>query len=339
MKAALLTEPFRFDVVDRPEPEPGAEEVLIRVQRVGICGSDVHIWRGEYVRDQLPRVPGHEFAGEVASFGEAVRGLKVGDAVTADINVGCGRCPQCLSDNAMLCPHVEQIGIHRDGAFAEYVVAPASHVVRLPGGMSASIGALAEPVGCAARSLRRCRLTAGQSLLVIGTGPMGMLHVQMAKALGAKPIVALEANPRLADMAKEYGASQAVSNLEKAWEARQALTRGTGFDVVVECVGKTELYEFGVKAVRSGGVLGCFGLEQADRFANIAPYDLVVKEKTMIGSVGATATDMKAAIECLTNGDIATEPFTETVFGLERIEDAFRAAAIERAALKVQIAP
>ena len=284
-------------------------------------------------------MPGHEFAGDVASVGNEVHGLSVGDLLTADINLGCGQCPQCLSDNAMLCARVKQIGIHKDGAFAEYVAVPASHVIKLPRGMTASVGALAEPAGCVARNLRRCRLTAGQSLLVIGAGPMGMLHLQMAKALGAKPVVVLEANPRLADMAKTYGADLAVSNLEEAAAATESFTQGRGFDVVVECVGKTELYEFGVRAVRSGGVLGCFGLEQADRFASIAPYDLVLKEKMMIGSVGATANDMQSAIALLASGQIVTAQFTEAVFGLEQIEEAFRAAATDRVALKVQLAP
>jgi 2-desacetyl-2-hydroxyethyl bacteriochlorophyllide A dehydrogenase len=339
MKAALLTEPYHFEIVDRPMPAPQPGEILVRVARVGICGSDVHIYRGEYIREQLPRVPGHEFSGEVVDVADKSTGFKPGDLVTADINIGCGHCLHCLADDAMLCQEVKQIGIHRDGAFSQYITFPAKYAIKLAPGMTPAMGALVEPAGCVARNLRRCHLAAGQSLFVVGAGPMGMLHVQIARTSGAAPIVVLEANPKLAALAKAQGADYTATNLEEAREINAKITQGRGFDIVAECVGKPELYEFGISMVRAGGVLSCFGLAQAGQIAKIPPYNMVMQEKSMVGSVGATARDMITAMTLIAGGRIAAGPYTECVYELENIEEAFRAFTIDKVALKVQLAP
>ena len=339
MKAALLTEPFRFELVELPLPPVGPEEMLVRVRRAGICGSDVHIYRGEYVRDQLPRVPGHEFAGEVVELGGKSAEFAVGDLVTADINIGCGRCARCRADDAMLCAEVSQIGIHRDGAFAEYVSVPLKQGIRLPAGVGAAIGALAEPVGCVTRSLHRCGMREGRSILVIGAGPMGMLHLQVARAMGASIAVVLEADPARAAIAGSLGADRVAARLDEARDSAADLTGDGGFDIVVECVGKTNLYEFGLSAVRPGGVLACFGLVQADLLAGISPYEMVLREKSMVGSVGANGQDMRKALDLLASGRVAAAPYCDKVFQLEEVNEAFRAFAVEKSALKVQLAP
>lgn len=337
MKAALLTEPFHFEFVERPKPLPGPGELLARVRRVGICGSDVHIYRGEYVREGLPLVPGHEFAAEVVEVNGLSSDLAAGDLVTADINIGCGECRYCLSDSPMLCAQVRQLGIHRDGAFAEYIVFPLRSAVKLPVDMTPAVGALLEPLGCVVRSLRRSGLQPGQSLFVIGAGPMGMLHVQVAKTMGANPIVVLEADPRRAELARTLGADVVISSPEDARQAAAQTCGGDGFDVVVECVGKAQLYEFAIGVLRPGGTLSCFGLDRPDSLVRLASPHLVLQEKSLVGTVGASARDMQAAAGLVDSGGIDIAPYTSKVFALPDLEQAFDCFANRMEALKVQI--
>lgn len=338
MRAAVLREPHRFEIVERPMPVLAHGDMLVRVRMAGICGSDVHLYRGEYVPEQLPRVPGHEFAGEVVEIRGPSADVAVGDLVTADINVGCGHCSHCTAGDPMLCATVRQIGIHLDGAFAEYVVVPTRQAIRLPPGTPPQLGALIEPAGCVTRSLRRCGLRAGQSLLVIGAGPMGMLHIQLAKAIGASPIVVVELDHKRSTTAKRHGADVAVGSFEMARSVADEISDGRGFDVVAECVGKSNLYEFGIELVRPGGVLAFFGWEQSDRTARFASYDIVMKEKTLVGSVGANGSDMRAAFELITENSIDVSHFTDCAFDLVDIDRALNAFAVDKIALKVQIA-
>ncbi len=340
MRAALLTAPRTFEIVERPIPVPNEGEVLVRVLRVGICGSDVHIYKGEYETEQLPRVLGHEFAGEVVEVrGGQGESLQVGDIVTADINIGCGRCIHCRSRNGVLCERVSKIGIQRDGAFAEFISVPASHAIRLPPGMSPEIGALVEPAGCVMRSLKRSGLKAGDSLLVIGAGPMGMLHLQLAKALGAKHVTVLELDEGRAAAALSAGADAIARTAEDVARYVGEFGNSGGFDIAVECVGIAALYERAVGWIRPGGTLSCFGIEQAGRTASYVPFDVVLAEKSIVGSVGAVAEDMRDAIDVLQRGEVDTKLYTQHLFGLADADRAMRAFFEQKVGLKVQIDP
>lgn len=338
MKAAVLVAPGAFEIVERPVPEPAEGEVLVKVSHAGICGSDVHIYRGESEREQLPRILGHEFAGRIVkSNARSGVDFAVGDLVTADINIGCGHCTHCLKGDAVLCPTGRKIGIHQDGAFAEYVVVPAGQVIVLPAGMSPEQGALVEPTGCVARSLGRCKLGKEDSLLVIGAGPMGILHVQMARAMGAGRIVVVEQDSERAQVALSSGADATAPDMGLLSGAAARIMDEGGFDVVVECIGKAAIYELALKVVRPGGCVSCFGLEQRGRLAGFEPFDIVMSEKTLVGSVGAMASDMRAAVRLLESGAIDVSAFTKHVFPLDQIDRAMKAFCVDRIGVKVQL--
>ncbi|TIQ91495.1 MAG: hypothetical protein E5X64_31945, partial [Mesorhizobium sp.] len=263
--------------------------------------------------------------------------IVIGDLVTADINIGCGSCMHCQAGSPMLCGLVSQIGVHRDGVFAQYVTVPCGNLLVLPSVIGPAVGALLEPLGCVARNLRRIGLRAGQRVLVIGAGPMGMLHIQTAKSLGAGTVMVLEPDPVRADLARRLGADITAFTKEEALNAMQRADGGPGFDVAVDCVGNAELVEFAARVVRSGGTVGCFGLDRPEHLARIPLSHFVLSEKSLVSSVGASLADMRSALDLIVNAGLNTAPYTGAVYPLQDIAQAFEAFAVRKVALKVQI--
>ena len=161
MQAAVLKEPGRYEIEERPIPTPGRGEVLIRIARVGICGTDLHIFHGHYASESLPMVPGHEFTGTIHALGEGVSGLAVGGKAVVDMNIGCGTCFWCRRNEILNCPEMQQMGITMDGAFAEYMVVPARLVIPAPGHVPDAVLALTEPLSCVVRAARKAQITFG----------------------------------------------------------------------------------------------------------------------------------------------------------------------------------
>lgn len=176
MKAAMIEAPGRALVTTAPEPEPGPNDVVIRVRAAGICGTDLHIFKGEYEAG-YPLIPGHEFSGEVVAVGAHVERFREGDRVTADPNIACNRCANCQRNEPNQCKHLQAVGVTRDGAFAEYVVVPEGNVFSI-GSIPFDDAALIEPLACVVWGLQRVQVQVGDSALVFGAGPMGCLLVQ-----------------------------------------------------------------------------------------------------------------------------------------------------------------
>ena len=241
MKAAVLVAPMQFELRDVPVPECGA--------------SDVHIYHGNYSSDRLPLILGHEFSGTIAEVGSAVKGLKVGQAVTADINLGCRSCFYCRKNEILNCTQMVQLGIHVDGGMAEYVRVPAYAVVPLPAAMPVEEGAMVEPLSCIVRAFRRGHVRLAESVLVIGAGPIGQMHMQLAVRAGAAPVIVVEPNEQRARLAKELGADLVVTDPAQLEAAVRGATDGRGVDVAIESVGSTELYEKAFTLIRPGGLI------------------------------------------------------------------------------------
>ena len=206
MTAAVLHGPEDLRIEEVLVPSIAEDEVLVKVDACGICGTDVHILRGHFPVPNLPLIPGHEFSGRVVEVGSAVDRVTVGEPVTADINIGCDRCYYCRHQMRMFCPQLSQIGVHRDGAFAEYVKAPAAAVYRLPDHMTPEQGAYVEPLACAMHGQERAEIRAGSTVAIIGAGPMGLVHVQLSKLRGAAQIIASEPNAARRAKAADLGA-------------------------------------------------------------------------------------------------------------------------------------
>ena len=188
MQAARLSQPgtIRVDEVARPAPGPG--DVLVRVEATGICGSDRHMFRGEYPT-ALPVTLGHEFCGVIEALGPGATRLQSGELVTADPNIGCGYCAACRAGRVNLCASLQAIGVTRDGGFAEFVAMPETQAIGLPAGLDPLLGAFSEPLACCLHGLDVAAIRPGDSVVVLGGGVIGLLMVQLARLAGAGVVV------------------------------------------------------------------------------------------------------------------------------------------------------
>jgi threonine dehydrogenase-like Zn-dependent dehydrogenase len=223
MKAAQITHPGEATVITTDVPSVGADDVLIQVRAAGICGTDLHIFKGEY-EAEYPLIPGHEFSGEVVAVGENVRNFKVGDRVTADPNIPCNRCIHCQRNEPNQCRNLRAIGVTRSGAFAEYVVAPEGNVFSI-GNMSYSAAALIEPLACVVWGQKQIDVQPGDTALVFGAGPMGLLIAQSLKQAGATRVVVTDVVPWRLEMAAQLGATETVIVDDKQQAFLKALNR------------------------------------------------------------------------------------------------------------------
>jgi 2-desacetyl-2-hydroxyethyl bacteriochlorophyllide A dehydrogenase len=337
MRAAVLTAPRRFEIREIAVPAIGANDVLIRVSRCGVCGTDLHIFNGHYSADRLPLVPGHEFAGHVAALGTDVRGLKEGDPVIGDINIGCGRCFYCRRNEVLNCPEMRQLGIHTDGAFAEYISLPARLVIPLPPAMPLEVAALTEPLACVVRAAKKIGLGMAQSVVVLGAGPIGNLHVQLARTMGAAPVIVADLDPERTALALDCGADLAVSDPGLLRRAVLDATGGRGADVAIESVGSRTLYEQAFDLIRPGGRVLAFGLTDAATRVPISPLDMILRETAIRGSVARMGEDMHQALTLLAHGRIRTEPFLGAGHSLEDIQEVLAGFGAGTRSLKLQI--
>lgn len=337
MRAAVLAAPRRFEIREIGVPAIGPEDVLIRVSRCGVCGTDLHIFNGHYSADRLPLVPGHEFAGHVAALGTDVRGLKEDDPVIGDINIGCGRCFYCRRNEVLNCPEMHQLGIHTDGAFAEYICLPARLVIPLPPDIPLEVAALTEPLACVVRAAKKIGLGMAQSVVVLGAGPIGNLHVQLARTLGAAPVIVADLDPGRAALALDCGADLAVSDPGLLRRTVLDATGGRGADVAIESVGSRTLYEQAFDLIRPGGQVLAFGLTDAATRVAISPLDMILRETAIRGSVAGMGEDMHQALTLLAHGRIQTEPFLGASYPLDDIQEVLAGFGAGTRLFKLQI--
>lgn len=337
MKAAVLIAPGRFEVRDVPLPQFGAEDALIRVSRTGICGTDLHIFHGHYAADRLPLIPGHEFCGSVDEVGANVRHLTPGQRVVADINIGCGTCYWCRRNEVLNCPTMTQVGIGRDGAFAEYVSLPARLVIPAPDAVPDAVLALTEPVACVVRAARKADARFGQSVVILGAGPMGNLHVQMMRLVGAAPIIVADLSEARCQMALAVGADAAISDPTALRDQVLALTQGRGADLVIESVGSPKLYATAQSLIRKGGHIALFGLTGPEEALPVNILRTILEENSLKGSVAGMGEDMHDALTLLAHGRFRTDAFTQASYALDEIQTAFDTFSARPADLKTQI--
>jgi len=231
-------------------PSPGPGEVLIRVAACGICGTDVHIFRGEYM-GEYPLVPGHEFSGEVVAVGEGVSRFRVGDRVAVEPNIACGNCEACLNNRQNFCENWQAIGVTLPGGMAEYVVAPEPAVFDI-GSLSFAEGAFMEPLSCVIHGVERAGIRLGDRVAILGAGPIGLLMVQVVRLRGAATITVLERQAARRELAVRLGAMHAVATFEE-------LTPDA-YDVVIDATGVPGVMSHTLSLVRKGGSVLLFGV-------------------------------------------------------------------------------
>jgi len=285
MKAIRMVEPGKpLELQNIPIPAAGAEDVLVRVRAAGICHSDAHYRAGRSGMGILPITLGHEVAGEVEWVGAKVTTVKAGDRVCLHYNISCGACYYCKSGNEQFCTTVKMIGHHVDGGYAEYIAMPTRNAIHLPEEISFEEGAtLMCASATALHALRRGRVREGETVAVFGVGGLGLSAIQLAKALGAVDVYAVDIKQDKLELASEYGAIPVDASRSDAVEEIRKLTRGKGVDVALEMIGLPVTMK---QTIESLGVLGravIVGLSQSP--LEVHPYQtLIGYEAEILGS-------------------------------------------------------
>lgn len=289
MKAIVYQAPRQFRYMDVPQPEPGPDEVLIRVRANGICGTDLHIHEGEFLAE-FPLIPGHEITGEIAAVGAAVTGLAVGQRVVADNTELCGHCFYCRRDQPLYCEHFISHGCNVAGGSAEYVAIKAAKVFPIQR-LSWREAVMVEPTACALHGMDVIGLKPGSEVLLFGAGPTGIVLAQLLKLNGAAHLtVAAPPGPKL-DLVAELAADEAVpvDRHDYSRHRQHLLARHPhGFDCVVEATGVAALCQEAIQYARKGGELIVYGVyAEADR-VTWSPYEIFQRELTVKGSFAQT---------------------------------------------------
>lgn len=245
-----------------PVPDIREDEVLIRVDKAGICGTDLHIYlwdRWSESRLHLPLVPGHEFAGTVEKVGAAVQGVTAGDYVSGEGHVVCWRCRACRTGNPHVCQNLKVLGVDFNGAFAEYVKLPGTNVIHNDRRIPLRVAAVQDPLGNAVQTAFSGD-PAGNVALVLGCGPIGLMAIAVAKAAGARAVIALEKNAYRRNLAGRMGATHTYDDFDAAQQGIDEITEGAGVDDVYEMSGAGPLLNFGLKAVKPAGGIHILGI-------------------------------------------------------------------------------
>jgi len=336
MKAVIFRAPGELVLDDLPMPSPGPGEIRLRPQAVGICGTDTHILRGEFPAAR-PVVLGHEIAGVVEALGAGVKGLNEGDIVTIEPHAYCTSCRYCRAGQEHLCLEKRAFGVHLNGGLEEAVVVPARTAYRLPKGFDARLGCLAEPAACCIHGMDRLAPRSGAPLLVIGAGPAGLILTRLARLAGAAPLVVSEPDPARRAAALTFGADLALDPKDPTFrEHAMDITNGHGFDSIVEAAGTPATLELAIDLAARGGRILVFGVAPMQATATIRPFDIFVRELTLIGSVINPYTHERA-VNILPR--LGLEQLSIAQFSIDRFEDAFAAQAAGTAGTKVQILP
>ena len=331
MKAAVIEKPNQVSVVTVDDPAPGADQVILKVEACGICGTDIHVIRGEFAPTRYPIIPGHEFCGEVVAVGRGVKTVRVGDFVAGDPSLYDGTCRQCRVGRFNLCENWNGIGVGSvNGACAEFVAIPAANAFRLPVGVPRYWGTLVEPLSCAVHGLDQVHAMAAADYLIYGAGTMGLLLAQLVKESGAGSLDMVERNPGRHAVAKRLAADRIATSADE-------LDRLQGWDVVIDATGAVPAIEDGLRRVARGGTFLVFGVANAEAKATFSPFRVYNDEITIVGSM-AVLHSFERALALFTRGAINSEALITDRFELDRYSTAID-TFLAGTGLKVQVAP
>jgi L-iditol 2-dehydrogenase len=316
MKALLLSAPSQLELVDFPEPSPAADEVLLRVRACGICGSDIHGWDGSTGRRRPPLIMGHEASGEIVSVGPQVEGWRVGERVTFDSTISCGKCGPCQRGHINLCENRRVLGVapveyRQHGAFAEYVTLPARILYRLPDTLSFEQAAMVEPVSIAIHAIQRVRIAPTDTAVVVGSGMIGLFVIQALRWAGAARIIAVDLEPKRLALARELGATDTLqSDLCDVPAEVARLTGGPGADLAFEVVGVSPTLNLAIACLRRGGSAVLVGNLAAK--TDFPLQAVVTRELTLYGTC-SSAGEYPLCLDLISRGIIRVDPMISAV--------------------------
>lgn len=323
MKAAVYHGPQDLRVEEVPVRKLKDNEVKIQVKYCGICGTDIHIFHGDGGCCDVtpPLVPGHEFSGVVAEVGAGVKAVKVGDRVTGDPNDMCGECYFCKNGMQHFCKNNIGIGTTVDGGFAEYVIMREKQVYKVSDDLSFIEAAMAEPISCCLHGIDLCNIKAGDTVLVMGGGPIGMIMMQLAKNAGASKVIMSEPVEEKREQALKLGATKTIDPLHEDVEAVLA-EYCENVNVVIECVGNVHTQADAVRFAGKGATIMYFGLAAPEESFPIRPDDIFKKELHITSSY-INPYSFERAIQILESGTVELESLITNVVPLDNIADVF----------------
>jgi 2-desacetyl-2-hydroxyethyl bacteriochlorophyllide A dehydrogenase len=340
MHAVVIDTPHSVTVKEVADPTVGPRDVLIKVMATGICGTDLHIIDGEFPIATYPNIPGHELAGEIVAVGDEIgdveKGVvdfRVGDRVGVDPTLNCGECFFCHRGQTNLCERFGAVGLTHSGGFAELASVPVRTLYKLPDDMSYATGALIEPVCCAVRGFHRLSPQVGETYLIYGAGPMGLINAQMARFNGASQVALIDINEsRLARARDEFGVEHVATSLEELGDLAPR-----GFDNVIEATGVTKVASMAMDAVIRGGKLLLFGVCPPGQKAEYEAYRIYNQEITIMGTM-AVRNSYGPALDILATKSIESDKMVTHTLPLDQFEEAVELAR-KGVGIKVQVAP
>ena len=329
MKAGVLYQAHDLRLEERPRPVPAADEVLVKIKAVGICGSDMHLYEEGRIGNALlerPLVLGHEAAGEVVEVGAAVTGVMVGDRVALEPGIPCRRCAYCKRGEYHLCPYVRFHGVPgTDGYFAEYATIPSDFAYRLPDGLDYVQGAMLEPLAVGLQAATEGEVQPGQSVAILGSGPIGLASLQASLVRGATKTIVVDVVEKRLQMAKELGATHVVNAAQTPAVAEIVrLTEGLGADVVLETAGAVATIQQSVHAGRRGGTVVLVGIAGEPN----VPLDVVriVRSRMRVHGCFRYVNQYPVAVALASAGKVDVRSSVSHSFGLDELPTAIEFA-------------
>ncbi len=334
-------------VEEVPIPQIGPDEILLKVSAASICGTDLRIWHGGHRKypPGILRIPGHEVSGEVASVGDNIQDLKAGQRVFVAPNMGCGRCRQCISGNNNRCANYAALGVTLDGAFAEFMRVPAvavlqGNVMPLADSLGAEVAALIEPFACVLRGQRALSIQPGDVVLVMGAGPIGIMHMLLARLSGANKVLVSELQEARLLQAKQLGADRVIDLAKEDIRfVVETESEGQGADAIIVAAPSHQGQESALNLAAIGGRINFFGGLPKDRPTINFDSNLVHYKELMVTATTACSTsDCHQAAAIVNSGRIDLSPLISARFALKDALAAFQAAE-DRHSLKVVVKP
>ena len=317
MKAFTFIEPGKGHVSEKSEGISGPNEVLVKVAMCGVCGTDMQIWRGTEPSARKVTL-GHEFAGEIVKVGEKVTSYGLGDRVVIDPNIYCHSCEFCLNGEVNLCENLRALGVDIDGGFAQFCVVPVTQLQKIPDSLSFQEAAFVEPIACALNGIERADIKPGQSVMIIGAGPIGLLMLQLAKLRGAGKVYLSEKVPWRCQKGLEMGADIAL-NPDDAPLARQISLKDRP-KVVIECVGAPSSQAESIQIVQRGGTVILFGDGHEGQKFEVGSYDFYYKNLVVKGAALNPFTQNRA-LNLLIGKRINVSALLSRVISLDELPD------------------